>query len=114
MAATSAPRSRLPRGARAARERPSAGPSLKGLGPRSRQWLARLGIHDLTALQRADAVDLYLRLRRQVPGVSLNLLYALVGAQQDRDWRVVMREQRSALLAELDARRMAGVRHAPR
>ncbi|MBP8145482.1 MAG: TfoX/Sxy family DNA transformation protein, partial [Inhella sp.] len=34
--------------------------------------------------------------------VSLNLLYALIGAVEDRDWREVQREQRSAILLRLD------------
>ena len=36
------------------------------------------------------------------PGASLNLLYALMGAQEDRDWRDIARERRSEALLRLD------------
>ena len=36
------------------------------------------------------------------PGVSLNLLYALIGAMENRDWRRVAREDRTAILLRLD------------
>lgn len=78
-----------------------------GLGPKSCAWLAQLGIHDLAALQGADAVGLYLQIKATVPGVSLNLLWALVGAQTGRPWQQIARERRSDLLLELDMRRQA-------
>jgi DNA transformation protein len=34
--------------------------------------------------------------------VSLNLLYALIGAVEDRDWRDVAREDRTAILLRLE------------
>lgn len=32
----------------------------------------------------------------------MNLLYALMGAQEDRDWREIARERRSEALLRLD------------
>ena len=63
---------------------------MRNLGPKSRAWLAPLGIETVAQLRHAD------------PYVSLNLLYALIGAVEDRDWREVQREQRSAILLRLD------------
>jgi DNA transformation protein len=75
---------------------------LRGLGPKSRAELARLGIHTAAHMRAADAVRLYLRVKAQWPGASLNLLYALVGAQEGRDWREIARERRTELLLRLD------------
>ena len=77
---------------------------LPGLGPASAALLARVGVHDAATLRQRDAFDLYAALRRIAPGTSLNMLYALIGAQEGLDWRVVARERRSALLTEIDAR----------
>ena len=82
---------------------------LRGLGPRSREHLAALGITTGDALRAQDAFDLYIRLRARWPGAGLNLLYALVGAQEDRDWRQIARERRTEILLRLDA-----LGHAPR
>lgn len=80
-----------------------------GLGPKSQDWLAQVGVHDLATLKAADAVGLYLHLKATVPGISLNLLWALVGAQEGLHWQTIARERRSDLLLELDLRR-----HQPR
>lgn len=78
---------------------------MSGLGPASAALLARVGVHDAATLRQRDAFDLYAALKRIAPRTSLNMLYALIGAQEGLDWRVVARERRSALLTELDARR---------
>lgn len=78
---------------------------VSGLGPASAALLARVGVHDAATLRQRDAFDLYAALKRIAPRTSLNMLYALIGAQEWLDWRVVARERRSALLTELDARR---------
>jgi DNA transformation protein and related proteins len=78
---------------------------LPGLGPASAALLARLGVHDAATLRARDAFELYAALQAIAPKTSLNMLYALIGAQEGVDWRIVARERRSALLTELDARR---------
>jgi DNA transformation protein len=82
---------------------PMAGDGMRGLGPRSREQLAALGITSSAALRAEDPYALYARLKARWPGASLNLLYALIGAQQDRDWREVARERRTEILLRLDA-----------
>lgn len=82
---------------------PMAGDGMRGLGPRSREQLAALGINSGAALRAEDPYALYARLKARWPGASLNLLYALIGAQQDRDWREVARERRTEILLRLDA-----------
>jgi len=75
---------------------------MRGLGPKSRAQLAALGIHTLADLQAQDAYALYAWLKKTWPAASLNLLYALMGAQEDRDWREIARERRSEVLLRLD------------
>ncbi|MCV2353750.1 TfoX/Sxy family protein [Paucibacter sp. B2R-40] len=75
---------------------------LRGLGPKSRAQLSALGVHSLSELRAHDAVALYARLKQQWPGASINLLYALIGAQDELDWRVVARQRRTELLLRLD------------
>jgi DNA transformation protein and related proteins len=75
---------------------------LHGLGPRSIEALARVGVTSAEQLRRADAVELSVRLRAAWPGTSLNMLYALVGAQEGRPWREIQRERRTELLLRLD------------
>jgi hypothetical protein len=41
------------------------------------------------------------------------MLYALIGAQEGVDWRVIARERRSELLTELDTRRHLSERTDP-
>ncbi|MFY7913967.1 MAG: TfoX/Sxy family DNA transformation protein [Rubrivivax sp.] len=87
--------------------REAGGPALseaRGIGPRSLALLERLGITTLPALKASDPIDLYARARVLQPDVSLNLLYALVGAIEDRDWRDVARQDRTSLLMVLDER----------
>ncbi len=81
--------------------------SLRGLGPRSREQLAALGITSEAALRAEDAFALYARIKARWPGASLNLLYALIGAQENLDWRTIARERRTEILLRLDAMGLA-------
>jgi hypothetical protein len=76
--------------------------SLRNLGPRTVQRLARVGIHTQADLRRTGAVAAYAALRRAAKGVTLNALYALQGALQDVDWRDVRRDQKLALLLAVE------------
>jgi DNA transformation protein len=76
--------------------------TMRGLGSKSRAQLAALGVHSLAELRKQDAMLLYALLKRQWPGASMNLLYALIGAQEDMDWREVARDRRTELLLRLD------------
>lgn len=79
------------------------GPALMGLGPKSRVLLAAIGVADAESLRAADAFELYARAKAHDPHVSLNLLDALIGAQQGRHWRDVARGERLTILLRLDA-----------
>lgn len=77
--------------------------TLNNLGPRSREMLAAAGITDLAALKTLGAVSAFASVRTVDRRASLNLLWALHGAITGRHWQDVAREDRAALLAELES-----------
>lgn len=83
----------------------SSADTLRGLGPKSRQALARVGLDTPEKLREVGAIEAYLLLKQQSRDFkpSLNFLYALVGALEDRDWRDVAKNDKTRLLIELDA-----------
>lgn len=77
--------------------------ALPGLGPKSARMLVQAGIEDVAMLALLGPLRAYVRVRNSVDGnVSLNLLYALVGALENRDWRDVAAKDRHTLLLALD------------
>jgi DNA transformation protein len=64
--------------------------------------LADAGFASPDALRAADPFEVYARVKRVHPRASLNLLYALIGAIEGRDWREVARNDRTTLLLRLD------------
>jgi DNA transformation protein len=81
---------------------PTRRPGWLGLGPRSNQWLAAIGITTPEQLAAQDPFAVYARLKANQPGVGLNLLHALIGAVENRDWRDVAREDRTSILLRLE------------
>jgi DNA transformation protein and related proteins len=75
---------------------------LRGLGPVSVGWLTQAGIRSTRQLRQADLYALYARIKSQQSKVSINLLYALMGAVEDQDWRKIAKERRSEVLMRLD------------
>ncbi|MDZ4074725.1 MAG: TfoX/Sxy family protein [Hylemonella sp.] len=75
---------------------------LPGLGPKSRVMLAQAGIHNVEDLRALGAVVAYVRTKRAVGGVSLNLLWGLESALTGVPWQQVAREHRTSLLLALE------------
>lgn len=76
---------------------------LKGFGPKSEQCLNEIGIYTKSDLQRVGAVKAFIRLKKECSiKPSLNFLYALVGALEDRDWKDIAKTEKERLLFELD------------
>lgn len=75
---------------------------MKGLGPKSEQMLPLVGIRTATQLRASDPFEIYARLKATVPGTSLNALYALIGAIEDRHWQEIKRERRTEILLRLE------------
>ena len=75
---------------------------MKNVGPRSRQWLAELGIYTLDDLRRAGSILTYTMLKERYPKkVSLNLLWGLEAALRDIDWRDLTESDKDDLKARL-------------
>lgn len=76
---------------------------LKGLGPKSEQALNEVGIRTRRQLEAIGAVGAYKRLLQsggEKP--SLNFLYAMVGALEERHWSEIAKQEKSRLLMELE------------
>lgn len=76
--------------------------ALRNLGPASLRMLAAAGISTDEDLRALGSVAAHLAVKRTGANASLNLLWALEGALTGRDWRLVAREERTALLLLLD------------
>jgi DNA transformation protein len=75
--------------------------ALPGLGPKSSQWLAEVGITTVDELRTVGAVAAYRRLKHWNPRlVSLNALYALHAAVSGLHWRAVDDATKARLRAE--------------
>ena len=77
---------------------------LRGLGPASVEMLKSVNIRSAQSLRKADLYALYAKIKAKHPKTSINLLYAMMGAVDDVDWRVIARERRSEVLMQLDDR----------
>jgi DNA transformation protein len=73
---------------------PSKPTQLLNLGPKSKQWLAKIGLHTLEDLKAIGARTAYDRVVAAGHPANLNLLYGLIGAVQNRHWREVAIEIR--------------------
>ncbi len=74
---------------------------LKNIGPTSAAWLRDASIRSIDDLKQLGPATAYRRVKRAVPQVSLNLLWALAAGLQDLDWRDLTDDDRARLLAEL-------------
>ena len=75
---------------------------LKYLGPRSRQWLAEIGIYTLEDLRNAGSITTYKILKERYPKkVSLNLLWGLEAAIRNVDWRALTEADKEELRKRL-------------
>ena len=77
--------------------------NLRNLGPTSADWLREIGVGTRAELERLGPVLAYQLVKERHPNISLNLLWAMVAALTDRDWRQLSGEEKKRLLAEVDA-----------
>lgn len=76
--------------------------ALRGLGPKSAAALRHIGIATAGELRTHDPFEVYARLKAAIPGTSLNFLYALIGALEDRPWQEIKRQRRTEILLRLE------------
>lgn len=75
---------------------------LKGLGPRSEEMFALIGILTMQEFLATDPYALYAKLKPVVPGLNVVAIYAMIDAQENRHWLEVKRELRGEILLRLD------------
>lgn len=75
---------------------------LKGFGPKSEEILAKVGVCSVDQFLDCDPFALYANLKREVKGTGLNSIYAIIGAQQDRHWQEVAKNDKEEILIRLD------------
>ncbi|MCP5205751.1 MAG: DUF4332 domain-containing protein [Hahellaceae bacterium] len=75
---------------------------LRGLGPKSEAMLVEAGIHSVDEFLQTDPYQLYKNLKEANSSTSLNFLYAIIGAQENCDWREIARLRKTEILITLD------------
>jgi len=76
---------------------------LKGLGPKSEKLLNELGICSESELRDYGPIRAFIKLKKECSVTpSLNLLYAMVGALENKHWIEISRTEKGRLLLELD------------
>lgn len=67
---------------------------LKGLGTKSQAMLAQVGILSVEQFMATDPYVIYAQLHASIPHLSLNMRYAMIGAQQDVHWQLTKAERK--------------------
>ncbi|HEC19569.1 MAG TPA: competence-specific regulator [Gammaproteobacteria bacterium] len=76
---------------------------LKGLGPKSERCLNEIGIKTRSDLEAMGPIRAFLKLREECSiKPSLNFLYAMVGALEDKHWADIAKTEKGRLLMELE------------
>ena len=76
---------------------------MKNIGPVSQRWLAEIEIFTRQDLEAVGAVPAWTHLKARYPKqVTKNLLWALLGAQLDMDWRELPDAAKQAALADME------------
>lgn len=68
---------------------PEASMNLRNIGPATEEWLRRVGINSREGLEKVGAEKAYGLIVEAGHQPHKNLLYALIGAVNDIDWRVI-------------------------
>ncbi len=77
---------------------------MKNLGPKSREWLASIGVHTLEDVAALGVVETYKRVKGVYPEkVSLNLLYALQAAMLGLPWNELPLDIKESLKKQIEA-----------
>lgn len=76
---------------------------LRKLGPKSREWLAEIGITTFEEVERLGSVEVYRRLKASRPReVSLNMLYGLEAAILDIPWQHLPQDVKDQLRTQIE------------
>jgi hypothetical protein len=76
---------------------------LLNIGPKSAAWLRQVGVRTHDDLKALGAVGVFLKVKRAGFRPSLNLLYALAGAELGCHWTELTSEHKQAMVLEVTA-----------
>ena len=77
--------------------------TLKGLGSKSEKCLNEIGIYTIEDLEEIGAINAFIKLKKECSvKPSLNFLYAMVGALENKHWAGIAKSEKTRLLVELD------------
>ena len=77
---------------------------LQNIGPKSAAWLRQVGVRTLDDLKALGAVGVFMKVKRAGFRPSLNLLYALAGAERGCHWAALSADDKNALVLDASAR----------
>ena len=78
---------------------------MKNIGPKSREWLASIGVHTMDDVAQIGVVETYKRVKAAYPEkVSLNLLYGLQAALLDLPWTELPPDIKEELKRQVEER----------
>jgi len=75
---------------------------LEGLGPKSEEMIASVGISSVDAFMDIDPFVLYAKLKENIDGIGLNFIYAIIGAREGLNWQTVAKNRKTGILMKLD------------
>ncbi len=76
----------------------AASEKIRNVGPRSAAWLRQVGIRTTDDLKAMGSVEVFRRIVRAGFKPSLNLLYAMAGAEDDCHWTAIEDGRKAALV----------------
>jgi hypothetical protein len=77
---------------------------LQNIGPKSAAWLRQVGVRTLEDLKALGAVGVFMKVKRAGFRPSLNLLYALAGAERGCHWTALPAADKQAMVLDVNAR----------
>lgn len=75
---------------------------MRNIGPKSSTLLKRAGINSRAELANVGVIPAYLMVKLAGGRPSLNLLWAMEGVVQDKDWKSISASRKQQLLEELE------------
>jgi DNA transformation protein len=75
--------------------------SIINFGPKSTEWLNEIGIFTWDDIDRIGVLEVFVRLKRVNPKISLNMLWALYMGHQGKHWNDITPKEKQTLKNEL-------------
>jgi hypothetical protein len=76
---------------------------LLNIGPKSAAWLRQVGVRTQADLAREGALGTFLKVKRAGFKPSLNLLYALAGAEKGCHWTALSADEKATMVLAVNA-----------